>query len=35
MYENKELKKVIVGKENILKLVKNWNLDINKLIKEV
>lgn len=35
MYENKKLKKVIIGKENILKLVKNWNLDINKLIKEV
>lgn len=35
MYENKKLKKVVVGKENILKLVKNWNLDINKLIKEV
>ena len=35
MYENKELRKTVVGKENILKLVKNWNLDINKLIKEV
>lgn len=35
MYENKELKKVIIGKKNILKLVKNWNLDIIKLIKEV
>jgi hypothetical protein len=35
LYENKKLKKVIIGKENILKLVKNWNLDINKLIKEV
>lgn len=35
MYENKEIKKTITGKENILKLVKNMNLDINKLIDEL
>lgn len=35
LYENKEIKKNITGKENILKLVKNWNLDINKLIDEL
>jgi hypothetical protein len=35
LYENKEIKKTITGKENILKLVKNMNLDINKLIDEL
>ena len=35
LYENKEIKKIITGKENILKLVKNMNLDINKQIEEL
>lgn len=35
LYENTEIKKSISGKENILKLVKNMNLDINKQIEEL
>lgn len=35
LYENKEIKKIITGKENILKLVKNIELDINKLIENI
>jgi hypothetical protein len=33
MYENKEIKKTLTWKENILKLVKTMDLDINKLIE--
>lgn len=33
LFENKEVKKVITGKENILKLVKTWNFDINELVE--
>ncbi len=33
MYENKEIKKTLSWKENILKLVKTMDLDINKLIE--
>ena len=33
LFENKEVKKVITGKENILKLVKTWNFDINGLVE--
>ncbi|MCP4523993.1 MAG: hypothetical protein GY828_07295 [Candidatus Gracilibacteria bacterium] len=35
LYENKVLKKVITGKEDILKLVKNIDLDINKQIENL
>ena len=35
LYENTEIKKSVTGKEKILKLVKNMNLDINKLIDEL
>lgn len=34
LFENKEVKKVITGKENILKLVKTWNFDINELVEK-
>ncbi len=33
-YENKKVIKIIKGNENILKLVKSFDLDINKLITE-
>lgn len=35
LFENKEVKKVITGKENILKLVKTWNFDINELVEKL
>ncbi len=35
LFENKEVKKVITGKENILKLVKTWNFDINELVEKI
>lgn len=35
LYENKEIKKTLTGKENILKLVKTIDLDINKLIQSL
>lgn len=35
LFENTEVKKVITGKENILKLVKTWNFDINKLVEKI
>jgi hypothetical protein len=35
LYENKKIKKTLTGKENILKLVKTIDLDINKLIEEL
>lgn len=34
VFENKEVFKIINGKENILKLVKSIDLDINKLIEK-
>jgi len=35
LFENTEVKKVITGKENILKLVKTWNFDINELVEKI
>ncbi|NVP17971.1 hypothetical protein HUU51_04610 [Candidatus Gracilibacteria bacterium] len=35
MFENEDVKKVIEGRENILKLVKSINLDINSEIEKI